>query len=235
MGTITRETTAPILPGEVASGTEIEAEFDKIVTLIGKSSGTEGNISNANIAAGAAIDGTKLTSNTLAIAKIKDDSVPGSKIADDTLTTAEFVDAAVPYVAMQIDSGTETLTTSTTYVDVPGLSAESIDITIDKSMIVMQFKCSLTTSSGNAIFDFNFLGTLSYLSDEVENHPLAQWQVSSADIHGGRYVSYTHYALSTQAATVIPRYKLASGSLTGGAFTGKKIFTVMVIPVKTQT
>lgn len=93
MGTITREGTAPIARGDTSSGTELEAEINKIHTLI------NGNIDNANVAADADISGTKLGNATLTAGRIADSTITGARFAAETFSkvvkTSDFSSTTV--------------------------------------------------------------------------------------------------------------------------------------------
>lgn len=76
MGLISRS--FDFVNGTVADAEQVDTDLNKVYTLV------NGNLDNANIAASAGIDGTKLADNT----------VPGTKILDDAITAAKLSDSA---------------------------------------------------------------------------------------------------------------------------------------------
>jgi hypothetical protein len=82
MGTIVRHGNFPFADGEVLVGAELEQDFATIYTEF------NGNIDNANIKSGAAIDGGKLAAA----------SVGTTEMEADAITVAKMAAAAVPNV-----------------------------------------------------------------------------------------------------------------------------------------
>jgi len=134
MGIISREGTAPIQNGEVASGAEVEAEFNKLFVLV------NGNLENVNISASAGLLGTQLANTTLS----------GDKVQDNTLTTAKMAAVAVPRAYVSSSSATSALSTATTYQDgvVGALAVANLTV---GDLIAVDFNGGLLTTLAGSI------------------------------------------------------------------------------------
>ena len=84
MGTISRHANAPFVDGETLSGTDLEADFAAAFSAI------NGNIEDANVKAGAAIDASKLLDASIATGKFANTAVTFAKIAANAATKDEF-------------------------------------------------------------------------------------------------------------------------------------------------
>jgi hypothetical protein len=112
MGVIARHSGAPFSDGDILDGTDdLEADINAIVTEV------NGSLDNANIASGAAIDGSKLA-NT---------SISGDKLSLNTITVSKMAASAVPKHHVDTVSSYGNLETSNaTLVDWTGLSSASL-------------------------------------------------------------------------------------------------------------
>lgn len=110
MGVVSRQGTAPIADGETSSGTEVEAEFNTLFTLV------NGNIDNANVKAGANITGSKLASG----------SVTETQMSASTLTTASMATSAVPKFYVDVVASVGALTQSASVTDIPNVTAATL-------------------------------------------------------------------------------------------------------------
>lgn len=228
MGLIVRESTAPIKKGEVASGTEIEAEFNKIFVVIGETSGSEGNLDDANFSPNAQISGTKSSNGTLTTVKIQDSSIPGSKIKSSVLITEAFATSAIPQGYVDTDTTADTLTTSTSFVDIPSIVAWTVTPGSTDNYLKLDLEVGTDggSSSGRSYeFTFKVNGT--------DQAVVAVWTTSSSIDRFAWNVSLIVKAPTASSMTVIPRYRYSSGETSVGmTFKGPKVFRGIVIPVK---
>lgn len=213
MGTITREATAPIADGETASGTEVEAEFNKIFTEF------NGNIEDVNVAAAAAISGSKLA----------DASIANAKMVGSTLTTASMNASAVTKGNLQSASDLQVVTTSTTLVDVPSMTGITLTPGSTSDMIVLDFMATVrrtaTPGTLGLIWGFNVNGS------DVDD--IARYSWTDSEYHVVN-VSYMVAAGGTSAQSFRPRYKRAGGSTIAGEFTVDqlRLFRAVILPIK---
>lgn len=229
MGLITRENTEPILAGEIASGTEIENEFSKIFTLIGLSSGSEGNIEDENIASDAAIAGTKTLNTSFTAAKLKDGDIKGTKINNDILTTTEFTDASVMQAYVDTDGTSTVVTSSSTWVDIPNIDAWTVTPGSTNNYIRLEFSGAMSpVTTSDIIFDFGFL------VDSVSSGIVAQWRMVAGRSPFLFHCSWSQQAPKATSIVAKPQYKVASGSGTGTWFLTEppKVFRGLIIPAK---
>jgi hypothetical protein len=226
MGLIVRESTAPIVDGETASGTEVEAEVNKIVTEL------NGKLENVNIRSDAAIAGSKLAVN----------SVPGAQMQADAITTAKMAAAAVPKAYVETSTTTEAFTTSATFVDIPDISGATLTPGSTSDIIM----CDLTftaAADGEAqstySFGFNINGQAA--GDVVACGVWTnQWENGDFNTF---HIAWAVTAPAASSMVIKPQYRLESGvgsdtsfsvTETSPAFTidQSKNFRVLIVPTK---
>lgn len=213
MGLISRQGTAPIQTGDPLDAAEVEAEFNTIFTVI------NGNLEDANVKALAGIAGTKIADNTIA----------NAKILADSLTTAKMAASAVPKADVDTDTGIESLTTSATFVDVPGLSTLTLVPGSNSDMILVDLTISAFASvAGTWVFGCSIAGS--------DHGPLAQLSLA-AGFTGSVSFSFALVAGTTSSKAIKARYYRASGSGTGqftvlGGVGTTKILRAIILPIK---
>lgn len=195
MGLIVREGTAPIQDGETASGDEVEAEFNKIFNEI------NGNLSNVNISTTANIDGDKLANASIATAKIEDNAI----------TTAKMAAAAVPKGYYATSTGTETFTTSTTFVDVPGITAATLTPGSTGDFIFCDLTFTAEATGDNQTtyaFGFNVNGQA---ATDVQGCYLwtNQWENGNFN---STTITWATVAPATTSMVIKPQYRVADGT-----------------------
>lgn len=224
MGLIARDAGAPIADGETPSGTEVEAEFSTIFTEV------NGALDDANVKTGAGLLGTKLGSSTLTGGKVVNNVVTGAKFASDTITTEEMEAAAVPQAYIDTDTGTETTTTSATFVDVPGITAWTVTPGSTSNYIQLEFICYVDDGTAGTRYDFAF--EIDTGSDTVT---IGRFDLESGSPDGW-YVSWMATAPSASEIIITPRYLRQAGSTTSSFSVAhseiSKIFRGLIIPVK---
>ncbi len=223
MGLIARQSTAPIVDGEDPSGTEVEAEFDTIFGEI------NGNLVNANIATGADIDGSKLGENTIPAAQIQANTVNGTKVLDNTITADQMAAAAMPQVHIDSDTGTETTTTSATFVAVPGVTAWTVVPGSTSNFLHLEFQC-FVSEPGNLTYEFTF---------EVDGADEANAATTFPNIIGSPRAWFLNWVVTAPTAAsmiVKPRYRRVSGASTANFSVThselSKVFRCLLLPVK---
>lgn len=82
MGLISRHASAPIENGDTSSGAELEQDIQTVHTLI------NGNLENANVKAGADLNGAKFGAGTIKNAKLTNSTLDTANFASETFTKA---------------------------------------------------------------------------------------------------------------------------------------------------
>jgi hypothetical protein len=219
MGFIGRQAGAPILNGETASGTEMEAELSTIHSLV------NGNIDNTNIISNAAIAGTK----------IADTSIAGVKLTADTVTLSKMIPAAVPKAYWATSTTTAVATTSATVVDIPDISSWTVTPGATTDIIELDLTVTMDKPNSNANgweFGFDIGG--------ADTGSLAMLRFSNDGASNGVVSCTTHWAQNAgvdTAITIKPTYKrvVGSDSTSFGGYVGSGItiiFRGRVIPIK---
>jgi len=223
MGLINRESTAPIKAGELTSGTEVENEFNKIFTLIGLTSGSEGNIDDSNIKG--PIDAAKLNNTAVTTAKIKDGDIPGSKINNGIITTSEFVATSLMQANVDTTTTADAFTTSSSFVDIPSVTAWTVTPG-EGNYIQLDYTFGVTATGGaDRFYLFGFS------VDGSNTGVRAKWDISSTLTPNGFHFSWSTVVTSSGSIVCKPIY--AQNTSSGGsiAFTLTRVFRGIVIPV----
>jgi len=222
VGLIARQAGAPVADGETSNGTEMEAEFDTIFTEI------NGVLANVNIAMGADILGSKLSLGSLAAAKVAANAVTGAKVAMGAVTAEEMAAAAVTQAYVDSDTGTETTTTSGSFVDIPGITDWTVTPGSTSNFIQLEFICYCTAGATALSYEFGF---------SIDGSPtaiLGTFDISVGTPQGW-YISWLTTAASASSQVIKPQYGRASGSTTTAFSTSDveitKLFRGMIIPV----
>ncbi len=222
MGLIARQAGAPIADGETCSGTEVEAEFSTMHTVI------NGNIEDVNLSTGGDLDGSKFAMNTFASAKVPTNALTGAKFAS-TITTEQMITRTVTQVFIDTDTGTETTTTSASYVDVPGVTAWTVT---PGSLNFILMECIVYIDAGTA-------GTLLTFSFSVDGTPQTAQAAAFSIVNGtptGLYFSHMMLAPDNSSMIIKPVYLRPSGSSTTSFsvahVANSKVFRGMIIPSK---
>lgn len=213
MGLISRHSGAPFANGEALEGPDLEQDFATIYAEF------NGNIDNENVAADADIDGTKLLDNSL----------PNAKLVDDTITRDKMASSAVVLAGMSTATATGALTTSATFVDIPGMSAVEVTAASTDDILMVDFKMDQSYGGSGSIQSYGYGLSINATDTAV----LAFANAGSGDTLGHAVVHYAAVVPATGTITVKPRYKQVSGS-SAGAFTnpGFRVLRVQLIPVK---
>jgi hypothetical protein len=212
MGYVSRHSGAPFANGEVLDGTaDLEVDINAIVTEI------NGNLDNSNLAAGAALDGSKLA----------DASIPGAKLVDSTVTIAKMAAEAVPkhHVAAVASYGSLE-TSNATLVDWTGLTEASLTPGSTSDMIMMDITFSYDAGA-----------------DDASNAIVVGWSVDGAetdsvmasqpDGDAGNVVVHSSFAVlapSSGSAIVIKPMQRYNG--TGTQTVGYVLFRCSILPGK---
>ena len=236
MGTISREVTAPIVDAETASGTEVEAEFNKLFNVI------NGSLDNANVASGANISGAKLADSTITGDKIIVSSVSGTKLTDntvntskmltDTITLAKIATGVMTKVVIQTATGATAMTASSSFTAVPDIAAAVITPAATTDMLICMF--SLTTASSTAGTEMAY--EFAFDIDAVDTAILtALIKPSNAiAVRQSAFVFHAQLTGTTSAMTITPRHRKpnassGTGTLLGG---GQLTLVVATFPIK---
>jgi hypothetical protein len=214
MGTIVRHGNFPFADGEVLVGAELEQDFATIYTEF------NGNIDNANIKSGAAIDGGKLAAA----------SVGTTEMEADAITVAKMAAAAVPKHHVSTATGTTTFTTSSSFVDVPGITQASLTPGSTSDLIQCWLTVTVDFTSGTSSYHIGFS------VDGTDSDPVGEFTVDDSTPRTWTF-SYAVAAPSAGSALAIkPRYLKDSGA-GAGRFIGaspfiNRMFVVSLLPGK---
>lgn len=225
MGLIVRENTAPIANGEVADGDEVEAEFNKLFTVV------NGNLDDDNISASADINGTKLLDN----------SVANAKLAADTITTAKMAAAAVPKAAYSTSTSTASLQTATTFGDLPSITMATVTAgsTDDIFLVDLSFDAQDAGGAAETIYGFGF-SVSTIATTESDSAVVGIWNDRAYAYEADHcHITWATTAPATGAIYIKPRIKKLSGSDNPPAHWGSSgysgttiVFRVLCIPAK---
>jgi hypothetical protein len=215
MGLISRQATAPIADGEIASGVEVENELTTIFNVV------NGNLNTDNLSASAGI----------VSGQIADGAVTNAKIANNAVTTAKMIAAAVPKGSITTDATGDTLTTSGTIADVPSISSITLTPGSTSDLIVCDFTAVIDSTSSTAdIYEWAFsIGG-------VDTSTLGiTYKIDSADIITTN-ITFAKVSGTVSAVEVKPRYNKVSGSGSAVFDTSvvglNKILRVFILPIK---
>jgi hypothetical protein len=216
MGIPTRHSGYPYEDGETLNGSDLETDVANLYTEIA-------NIEDANVAAAADIDGSKL----------KDATITNAKMTASTITTAKMNQSAVSqaYVSSASATTAVAMTTATTLQDVAGIT----DATITPGAVGDYILCDFSVIFGatgtlDAGYDFAF----SVDGTDTSDTGYAYIDPSASEVYTQANAQWGVTATATSAHVIKPRYKAYDNTMNAGKFAPNyvRVFRVQVIPQK---
>jgi hypothetical protein len=167
-----------------------------------------------NISDTAAIVGTKLGDGTM----------PGTVLQPSTLTVAKMNAASVPKHYVDSATGSQAMTTSSTFVDIPGITQASLTPGSTSDMIVMHFAAVIADAAGT-VHHFGFSVDGTDTDDLIAARPsgdLTFWSL---------HAQWSVLASGTSAIVIKPRYRKSSGP-NAPTFELGRVFLAYILPGK---
>jgi hypothetical protein len=188
--TITRHVGNPFVTGETPDGgTDLEFDINAIVAEL------NGSLANANFAADADINGSRLLNGKVGVAKLAANTIPYGKVA---------AAASIKHHLSRVDTFAMTKE-QTTLIDIPGVEAAQLTPGSTNDMIMMDvaFYFSVSTKPADADFDV----VLGWSIDGTEYNTIASRTTLPSIRNVPMYSTYAIAAPSAQSSVIKPMYR----------------------------